>query len=137
MRTRAEQSRPVVAFDDDGAQVAEPGDLGADHVEPGGRGGPQAQVLVEVVLVEACDGGLEDVRGGPGAVQEAPAVAGPEEGGLGLGAGQAEPAGEVGPEPGRRVLLQLPQPIGHLVVAQPGDVVARRPGAVGPGRAHG
>ena len=55
--------QPVVTIDDDGAFAAERQHLRGRGTQPGDPSSSQAEVLIEVVIVEPGDGGLEDVRG--------------------------------------------------------------------------
>jgi hypothetical protein len=112
----------VVPVDDDGALLAEPGNVRPVHDETSAASGVEAEVLVEVVVVEARDGGLQGVSRGRGAGRDAPPVVLVEQGGLGLGSGEAELAGELAAEPRGRVLPQLAQAVRHLLVRQPGHV---------------
>lgn len=65
-------------------------------------------MLVEVVVIEAHDGWLEDMRGGRRTRRLPPSPIPVEQRRLGLSAGQAELSGERSPEPGGRVFLEGP-----------------------------
>lgn len=105
----------VVALDHQGGLILEPlRRHGGDHeADQGGR--PHAHVLVDVVVREPGDGGLDDVARGPGAVGPKPhAVRGPHECGLRLRPGQREPAIHAGARPPGRVGAHSPKEVGDL-----------------------
>jgi hypothetical protein len=85
---------PVVSFDHDGRLILERADPGARSHEPGMAGGGEAEMLIEIVIVEPGNGGLEDVgRRGP-ARRHAPASVAVQKRRLGLRSREAELARE-------------------------------------------
>jgi len=94
----------VVAVDHDGGLILERLHTGAGGGQPAPARRREAEVLVEVVTVEADDGGLQDVGRGRRPVGLAPAADLVErERGLRLRPGKAELPGEAGTEPRRGV----------------------------------
>src|SRR5439155_18043081 len=85
----------VVSLDHDHPLGSEPTDVGRSRRQAEPVRGAQAQVLVEVVFVQAGDRWFEDVRGGCGALGFAPpsSVRVVVQRGLGLRASEAELTG--------------------------------------------
>lgn len=113
---------PVVALGNDGRLIVKGHDPGVCGHQSGAPSGAQAQVLVEVMVVEPLDGGLHDVTGGGRSAGYPPSAVRVQQSGLGLGAGQAEPATEARPQPRGPVPAQVAQPFGHSGIVQPLDV---------------
>ena len=79
-------------------------------------------MFVEIVIVEAHDGRLEDVRGGGRSGGDPPASVVVQESGLCLGSGKTELAGKGLAKPGGRILAEIAESSSNLVIRQPGDV---------------
>ena len=118
-RSAFRRPRSVIAGDHDRGLVGELPDRGARRDQPSAPCRVQTQMLVEVVIVQPGDRGLEDVGGRDRPRRDPPPAAVEQERGLGLGAGQAELPGERPAQPRRRVLAQLAQALGDLVLGQP------------------
>ena len=116
----------VVARDDDRRLSLEAFDTRPNRTHPDGSHRGQTEVFVEVMLVEALDRGLQDVRRCDRAVWITPLVALTDEGGFRLRACEAEPARGPRAEPGGLILAQVSQPAGDCCFPQPLDL-ARSP----------
>jgi hypothetical protein len=127
---RAAHRPAVVTIHDDGGLVAEVGDPRARGDEPRPAGRIEAEVLIQIVIVEAGNRRLEDVRRGRRTGRDTPAPVLEEKGGLRLGSGEAELAGEGLAEPGRRVQPELPKALRDTVVGEPGDLAGADQDAV-------
>jgi hypothetical protein len=84
----------VVPIHDGGGLFSETSDRRTNGNEPGAPGGGEAEVLVEVVIVETRDGRFQDVGREGRTGRNTPAPVLKEQGGLGLGSGKAELACE-------------------------------------------
>jgi hypothetical protein len=120
-RKAAVEQAAIVALDGDRALAVESSDARARSDEAGAPGRAEADVLVQVVIVEAGDGGLEDMTGRGGSRRNPPTSIQVQQSGLGLSAGEAELAGEVATEPRRRVLAQVCKPLRDLLLGKPRD----------------
>jgi hypothetical protein len=105
----------IVALDNDRALAIESSDVRACGDEARVSGRVEADVLVQVVIIEADDSRLEDVTGCEGSRRNPPTSIQVQQSGLGLSAREAELAGEVATEPRRRVLAQVSQPLRDCV----------------------
>src|SRR5450759_1787739 len=124
--TRSPSTIRSYPLDHDGRLVLERADPGARSHEPRAAGGSEAEMLVEIVIVEPGNRGLEDVgRRGPPR-RHTPSSVAVQKRRLGLRSREAELARERASQPGRLIAAKLPDPASDVGVCEPVDV----PGSV-------
>jgi hypothetical protein len=112
----------VVTSDHDCGLVLESFDAGAYCEQASRAHCGQAEVFVQVVVVETLDGGLQDVRCRRGSVRVAPPTPISKKRSLRLSACQAEPSALLRSEPSGVVFLEVTQSLGYLSLSKPLDI---------------
>jgi hypothetical protein len=112
----------VVTSDHDCGLVLESFDAGAycEQASRAHRG--QAEMFVQIMVVETLDGGLQDVRCRHGPVRVAPPITISKKRSLRLSACQAEPSALLRSEPCGVVFLEVTQSLRYLGLSKPLDI---------------
>ena len=120
----------VVSLGDNGALIVKGPNPRVRRDEARATCSGQAEVRVEVVIIEAHHGWLQNVAGRRRSAWHTPTTVLVEQCSLGLGAGKAESTTEISAEPRGRVLFHIAQSLRNVRVGQALNSVLSRPRAV-------